>query len=285
MRTKKPLLIGLFLFTWSFVSYFLLLRQTSTSSSSSSLPLSSSRTVGAPNEWNGGRDRQRDLQIKLTQLEENIRDESRLHDQLVQKLLQIIRLKENEQTDDVPHIVEIVHDDAPNVIDVNVKTLEAPQPKIGHAQVTRLGQKNAEENVIFAADPIKDAIDKTVYSVADDPAQVDAQLKQLTKEMLTKIDFKGPIIPILVFACNRISVRNCLDNLIQYRPNANQFPIIVSQVSYERAFVRLIIVLLPRIPTCKRVATKPTCNSMQSTGAFNRKRERVTRVTEPDIAR
>lgn len=43
--------------------------------------------------------------------------------------------------------------------------------------------------------------------------------------------FKGPVIPILVFACNRVSVRKCLDNLIEFRPNINQFPIIVSQVS------------------------------------------------------
>lgn len=41
--------------------------------------------------------------------------------------------------------------------------------------------------------------------------------------------FRGPIIPILVFACNRVSVSKCLDNLLEYRPNVHQFPIIVSQ--------------------------------------------------------
>uniref|UniRef100_A0A7G3AQE2 Alpha-1,3-mannosyl-glycoprotein 2-beta-N-acetylglucosaminyltransferase n=1 Tax=Lutzomyia longipalpis TaxID=7200 RepID=A0A7G3AQE2_LUTLO len=41
--------------------------------------------------------------------------------------------------------------------------------------------------------------------------------------------FSGPVIPVIVFACNRISISNCLDNLIQYRPNKKQFPIIVSQ--------------------------------------------------------
>ncbi|XP_023172769.1 alpha-1,3-mannosyl-glycoprotein 2-beta-N-acetylglucosaminyltransferase [Drosophila hydei] len=38
-----------------------------------------------------------------------------------------------------------------------------------------------------------------------------------------------PVIPILVFACNRISVVKCLENLMQYRPSVEQFPIIVSQ--------------------------------------------------------
>lgn len=44
-------------------------------------------------------------------------------------------------------------------------------------------------------------------------------------------EYKGTVIPVLVFACNRVSVSRCLDQLIQYRPNPDQFPIIVSQVS------------------------------------------------------
>lgn len=46
-----------------------------------------------------------------------------------------------------------------------------------------------------------------------------------------KSEFKGTVIPVLVFACNRPSVGRCLDKLIEYRPNSDQFPIIVSQVS------------------------------------------------------
>nr|CAI5862762.1 unnamed protein product [Callosobruchus analis] len=36
-------------------------------------------------------------------------------------------------------------------------------------------------------------------------------------------------LPILVFACNRITVSKCLDKLLKYRPDPDQFPIIVSQ--------------------------------------------------------
>lgn len=43
-------------------------------------------------------------------------------------------------------------------------------------------------------------------------------------------EYKGTVIPVLVFACNRVSVSRCLDQLIQHRPNPDQFPIIVSQV-------------------------------------------------------
>ncbi|XP_008506190.1 alpha-1,3-mannosyl-glycoprotein 2-beta-N-acetylglucosaminyltransferase [Equus przewalskii] len=37
------------------------------------------------------------------------------------------------------------------------------------------------------------------------------------------------VIPILVIACDRSTVRRCLDKLLHYRPSAEHFPIIVSQ--------------------------------------------------------
>lgn len=43
-------------------------------------------------------------------------------------------------------------------------------------------------------------------------------------------DVNKPVIPVIVFACNRVSVSRSLDLLIKYRPNREQFPIIVSQV-------------------------------------------------------
>lgn len=49
-------------------------------------------------------------------------------------------------------------------------------------------------------------------------------------------NFTGPVIPVLVFACDRVSVSKCLDNLIEYRPNVHQFPIIVSQVNLITTF-------------------------------------------------
>ncbi|XP_026173571.1 alpha-1,3-mannosyl-glycoprotein 2-beta-N-acetylglucosaminyltransferase a [Mastacembelus armatus] len=38
-----------------------------------------------------------------------------------------------------------------------------------------------------------------------------------------------PAIPILVIACNRVTVKRCLDKLLQFRPSAELSPIIVSQ--------------------------------------------------------
>jgi alpha-1,3-mannosyl-glycoprotein beta-1,2-N-acetylglucosaminyltransferase len=45
-------------------------------------------------------------------------------------------------------------------------------------------------------------------------------------------DYDKPVIPIIVFACNRVAVSRSLKLLIQYRPSKKQFPIIVSQVRF-----------------------------------------------------
>lgn len=45
----------------------------------------------------------------------------------------------------------------------------------------------------------------------------------------TKIATSDFVAAVLVIACNRPTVKRCLDLLIQYRPSAKQFPIIVSQ--------------------------------------------------------
>lgn len=60
----------------------------------------------------------------------------------------------------------------------------------------------------------------------DNKSHLDAKANALPQPN----DIGGIRIPVIVFACNRVSVSKCLDNLLRYRPNAHQFPIIVSQV-------------------------------------------------------
>lgn len=38
-----------------------------------------------------------------------------------------------------------------------------------------------------------------------------------------------PVLPVLVIACDRVTVKRCLDNLVKFRPSKETFPIIVSQ--------------------------------------------------------
>lgn len=51
---------------------------------------------------------------------------------------------------------------------------------------------------------------------------------------------KGPVIAILVFSCNRVTVNRCIDGLLRYRPSKQQFPIIVSQDCQDEATEEVI---------------------------------------------
>lgn len=49
------------------------------------------------------------------------------------------------------------------------------------------------------------------------------------KSIETEAPQEKPVIPILLFACNRVTVNKALDLLLAYRPDKEQFPIIVTQ--------------------------------------------------------
>lgn len=57
----------------------------------------------------------------------------------------------------------------------------------------------------------------------------DSQEKLQNAELTSPAPSPEPIIPILVIACDRVTVKRSLDKLIQYRPSAELYPIIVSQ--------------------------------------------------------
>ena len=44
------------------------------------------------------------------------------------------------------------------------------------------------------------------------------------------------VIPVLMFACNRVTVAKAVDSLLSYRTDPAKFPIIVSQVEAEARF-------------------------------------------------
>ncbi|XP_034184967.1 alpha-1,3-mannosyl-glycoprotein 2-beta-N-acetylglucosaminyltransferase [Osmia lignaria lignaria] len=55
-----------------------------------------------------------------------------------------------------------------------------------------------------------------------------------------KLPNGSPIIAVLVFSCNRVTVKRCLDQLIKYRPSVEQFPIIVSEDCQHRQTAEII---------------------------------------------
>ncbi|VVD02290.1 unnamed protein product [Leptidea sinapis] len=58
-----------------------------------------------------------------------------------------------------------------------------------------------------------------------------------------------PILPVLVIACDRITIKRCLDNLVKFRPDKETFPIIISQDCGHNATYQVIKTFTDADPT------------------------------------
>lgn len=61
------------------------------------------------------------------------------------------------------------------------------------------------------------------------PPKTPPKPPQKTPKPLKEEEEEEEVIPVLVLACDRSSVRRCLDKILRYRPSARRFPVIVSQ--------------------------------------------------------
>ncbi|UYV75104.1 MGAT1, partial [Cordylochernes scorpioides] len=66
---------------------------------------------------------------------------------------------------------------------------------------------------------------RLIQDVDDIEARI---LKRHPSERISH-NISSTVIGVLVFACNRVSVKRSLDQLLKYRPSAHQFPVVVSQ--------------------------------------------------------
>lgn len=205
MRTKKPILIVLFLCAWSFISYFLLIKQTNTDNN----------TKYNPNKLNDVRQHRDDILRKLYRLESSIQEENVFHEQLVRKLVNIIRIDNNN-----------INNQENDVANEHQQEIEATKFPNAHDDLN-----DVNFNKIGLSDKDNE-IGQSFNGEDDEQSKLLNQLQQLNKP---NVNLKGPVIAVLVFACNRVSVSNCLDDLVKYRSNPHQFPIIVSQVSVINA--------------------------------------------------
>lgn len=146
----------------------------------------------------------KDMLVKLNHLELSIKEETEIHDELMKQLLAAIK---NRDT-----LAAAKASDAPSISSTTPKSV----PTL----------KKASSAVSVDSDIIKE-----IPLLTDAPQSNRNNLSSIRTLARSEDNFRGPVIPVLVFACNRVSVRKCLENLIEYRPNVNQFPIIVSQVS------------------------------------------------------
>lgn len=116
---------------------------------------------------------------------------------------------------------------------------EIPKPKTQvKAQITDIEnsiKKEFEQNSLLLKD-FKDIIEYVedelkVEETGKERSTINQRKKIESNQSAIKSMLVEPVIPVIVFACNRITVKKCLDQLIRYRPSKEQFPIIVSQVN------------------------------------------------------
>ncbi|CAG9794232.1 unnamed protein product [Diatraea saccharalis] len=67
--------------------------------------------------------------------------------------------------------------------------------------------------------------------------------KRQDEEFVQENELDSPnnlVLPVLLIACDRVTVKRCLDNLVKFRPNKETFPIVVSQDCGHNATYQVI---------------------------------------------
>lgn len=199
MRSKKPFLIAVVLCgIWIIITYLLWMRQ-----------------GGIEVDAN-----YKDMLVKLNHLENSIKEEAEIHDDLMKQLLTAIKNRDS-------------------LVAAAAAASEAP----GSTTLKSVPTLNVVASVVS----VGGGIIKEIPLMPDASISNRNNLSSIRTMARSDDNFRGPVIPVLVFACNRVSVRKCLDNLIEYRPNVNQFPIIVSQVSKVVAFNNVSMATAPML--------------------------------------
>ncbi|CAK1548811.1 unnamed protein product [Leptosia nina] len=142
-----------------------------------------------------------------------------------------------------------------------------------HFLVPNVNNKNTLKELETRLDKLKEQLDNDISESNNLLNRMKHHLKRrnekISKENLeNSIDFKNfhPILPVLVIACDRITVKRCLDNLVKFRPDKETFPIIVSQDCGHNATYHVIKAFTDADPTIS-VVQQPDLSEIPLTRA------------------
>ncbi|CAH0551989.1 unnamed protein product [Brassicogethes aeneus] len=94
-------------------------------------------------------------------------------------------------------------------------------------QPNKLGDSN--DNVNNQINKLERGISEQFKLNSDIINEAQQFLEIKKKGELRQTELQDIKIPVLIFACNRVTISKCLDGLIKHRPDPDKFPIIVSQ--------------------------------------------------------
>ncbi|XP_073845135.1 alpha-1,3-mannosyl-glycoprotein 2-beta-N-acetylglucosaminyltransferase [Musca autumnalis] len=193
MRSRKILMIAGFLVTWTFVIFYFMPK------TNGEFPLLKNRR-----------------QHTIDKLEQNARAEYHKTDKLMINLLGILQSK---------------YQNEPPTPEEEAKESQVVNNQ--QQQQTILSLQEPPSNDKLMQEQQQQEEQQAQQEVLETPNETQTPQQQTDTEaattVITRLSNNQPVIPVLVFACNRVSISKCLDNLIKYRPSSEQFPIIVSQ--------------------------------------------------------
>ena len=154
----------------------------------------------------------RKLRDSFDQVQRQLNTQIRTHNLLLDKL-RLVKTKISGTSDavvNIENLVELIENPESNPDLISIVDRHKPKER----------QPEIIESI---GDNVEDSDDK------DDAREVIDEGDDDIEEINNNVGGSRPVIPVLLFSCNRVTVSRALDLLISYRPDKEQFPIIVSQ--------------------------------------------------------
>jgi len=233
MRRNTVYILGsVSFFFWLGITYFLFLQKPNSQNPS---------LLAEQLQW------KKNLDAKIESLGDQLKEQLKLNSLLLSKLGTL--KGSNRDQVNIKAVLEIIEDPSKDVSDVlrrekNLIEKLKPPPAIREdyhpkeaievKNIEIINKPSRETNSKFQKDfSIVDAISREEENEAESekPEVVEEDDTEIVVDPkdTSAIGREKAVIPLLLFSCNRVTVNRALDLLLTYRPNKEQFPIIVTQ--------------------------------------------------------
>jgi len=153
-----------------------------------------------------------------------MKEQVRTNSLLLSKLKQL-KNKDSESYVDVNNLIDLLEDPGLDISHVlRPKLIDKIKPKVISHEQSSASKNTVQKESNEEKEVVKSEDDKREDPLIEPDDDGDIVINNSDLQTPDK-----PVIPVLVFSCNRVTVNRALDLLLTYRPSKAQFPIIVTQ--------------------------------------------------------
>jgi len=153
-----------------------------------------------------------------------MKEQVRTNSLLLSKLKQL-KNKDSESYVDVNNLIDLLEDPGLDISHVlRPKLIDKIKPKVISHEQSSASKNTVQKESNQEKEVVKSEDDKREDPLIEPDDDGDIVINNSDLQTPDK-----PVIPVLVFSCNRVTVNRALDLLLTYRPSKAQFPIIVTQ--------------------------------------------------------